>query len=195
MPGAPAPAGAAARCTRPHAQATACRSCWMTSAAISRDLDLLMRGGHAQVGGAGQVRAARARSPREVRHRPSGSLAPGQVRPRRAGLLARLRAFPCPAPASLAGGVRPGWSSSRGRERGIPRVPRRRPLQPLHPRPQLGVGGLKLSDPSASAAFCAASTATSCPRSAISASRAASSGLVVTNHHHPGIPLVIKETR
>jgi hypothetical protein len=35
----------------------------------------------------------------------------------------------------------------------------------------------------------------SCPCSAISASRAASSGLAVTDHHHPYIPTVIKPAR
>jgi hypothetical protein len=35
----------------------------------------------------------------------------------------------------------------------------------------------------------------SCPCSAISASRAASSGLAVTGHHHPGDLPVIKTTR
>ena len=46
-----------------------------------------------------------------------------------------------------------------------------------------------------SAAFRAASSAMSWPCSTISASRAASSALEVTDHHHPGTHLVIKATR
>jgi hypothetical protein len=47
----------------------------------------------------------------------------------------------------------------------------------------------------ASAAFCTDSMAMSWPCSAISVSRAASTGRAVTGHHHLGIPAVIKATR
>jgi hypothetical protein len=60
------------------------------------DLDLLTGGRHAKIDGGGQVRAARARPPREMRHRPVRLLAPGQVRARRARLLARVPPLPLP---------------------------------------------------------------------------------------------------
>ena len=153
-----------------------------------------MGGRHAKVGGGGQVRAARARSPRIARHDPAGALAPGQMRPGRAGLLARFRRFPLPRSGFAGGGVRPGWSSIEGGNEEFPEfrdaARSSRSTRVLNSALAASSSATRL----ASAAFCAASTATSCPGSAISASRAASSGLVVTNHHHPGIPLVIKET-
>jgi hypothetical protein len=85
------------------------------------------------------------------------------------------------------GGVRPGWSSIDG---GSEELPEFRDAA----RSSLASRSSSSATRSASAAFWAASIAMSWPCSAISASRAASSGLAVTDHH-PGIPSVIKATR
>ena len=153
-----------------------------------RDLHLLVRGSHPQVHRAGQVRAAHARPPREMRHRPVGILAPGQVRARRARLLTRIPLAPPPRCGFPAGGVRPGWSSSDGGSEELPE---------FRDAARSSLASRSSSSPTrpASAAFCTASMAMSWPCSAISASRAASSGLAVTDHHHPGRPTVIKPAR
>ena len=160
----------------------------MTVRGQLRDLDLLMGGRHAQVGRGGQVRAARARPLREMRHRPVRVLAPGQVRARRPRLLARVPPLPLAPLRVGGGGVRPGWSSSDGGSEELPE---------FRDAARSSLASRSSSSPTrtASAAFCAASNAMSWPCSAISASRAASSGLAVTDHHHPGTHLVIKATR
>jgi hypothetical protein len=114
VPGVPAPVGAAARCTRPHEQATACRSCWMTVAAISGISTSWCEAATPRSTGAGQVRAVHARPPREMRHRPVGILAPGQVRARRFRPLTRIP----PAPLRLPPRRGPsGLVIQRGRQR------------------------------------------------------------------------------
>jgi hypothetical protein len=72
-----------------------------------RDLDLLMGGSHPQARRGGQVCAVRPRPPREMRRRPAGIPAPGQMRARRARLLAGIRRVPLPR-FEKGGGVRPG---------------------------------------------------------------------------------------
>ena len=87
-----------------------------------------------------------------------------------------------------AGGVRPGWSSSDGGSEELPE---------FRDAARSSLASRSSGSPArpASAAFCAASMAMSWPCSAISASRATSSGLAVTDHHHPGIPFAIKPAR
>ena len=152
-----------------------------------RDLHLLMGGRHAKIGSGGQVRAARACPLREMRHRPVRLLAPGQVRARRPRLLAGVPPLPFPR-SGRADGVRPGWSSSDGGSEELPE---------FRDAARSSLASRSSSSPirTSSAAFRAASNAMSWPCSAISASRAASSGLEVTDHHHPGTHLVIKATR
>jgi hypothetical protein len=151
------------------------------------NLDLLMRGGHPEIGRTGQVRAARARPPREMRDRAIGILASGQVRARRPRLLAGVPPVPLTP-------LRPGRRGTAGlviqrrRQRGTARVPRRRPLQPAS-------RSSSSATRSSSTAFSATSSAMSWPCSAISASRAASSGLALTGHRHPGTSSVIKPAR
>ena len=88
---------------------------------LQRDLHDLVRGDHAQVSRGGQVRATLAGPLRKVRHRVAGHLAPGQVRSRRARLLARLA--PALAPLRLRRRRRAaGQVISRRRHRGIPAV-------------------------------------------------------------------------
>jgi hypothetical protein len=153
-----------------------------------RDLDLFMGGGCPQVGG-GQVRAARARPPaREMRHRPIRVLAPGQVRALPPGCLPGFRFPRLPRCGFPSGGVRPGWSSIDGGSEDLPEF---RDAG----RSSLARRFSSSATRSASAAFWAASITMSWPCSAISASRAASSGLAVTGHHLPAIPSVIKTTR
>lgn len=88
----------------------------------------------------------------------------------------------CSAADLPGGGVRPGWSSTDGRERGgsdgVPEF--------------CYAVRLGLTRRFCSSATCPASAtcwtdciAIGCPRSAISASRAAFSGLAATDHHHP----------
>ena len=155
-----------------------------------RDAGLLMRGGHPQVRRAGQIRTARARRPRVMRHDPVRGLAPGQVRPRGARLLARI---PLPPPRCRfgfpRGGVRPGWSSSDGGSEEFPEF-----LDATRSA-SAAFAVSSSATPTARAAFCAASIAMNCCCSAISPSRAASSGLALTGHHHPDIHPVIKTTR
>ena len=99
-----------------------------------RDLHLLVRGRHPQVHRAGQVRAAHARPPREMRHRPVGILAPGQVRARRARLLTRIPPAPLRLPARRGPS---GLVIQRRRQRGIAGIPRCGTLQPRQPLLQL----------------------------------------------------------
>jgi hypothetical protein len=160
-----------------------------------RDLHLLMRGCHPKIGGGGQVRAAPGRPPRIVRHDPAGALAPGQMPPGRARLPARVPSFPLPRFAFAGGGARPGWSSIDGGNEEFPEFrDAARSSRSTRARSSASAASSSATR-EASAVFCAASIATSCPCSAISASRAASSGLAVTNHHHLDIPPVIKEPR
>jgi hypothetical protein len=113
---------------------------------------------HPQIIRAGQVRAALTRTGREMRHRVVGVIVPGQVRARRAGLLARL-ALPGAARLLPAGGVRPGWSSLLG---AIEEFPEFREISRS-----------RRASLSFSAAFSAASDATS-PRSSATSARSCS---------------------
>ena len=148
MPGAPAPAGRGGPVHPPARAGHRVQVMLDDRRGHLRDLHLLVRGSHPQVRRAGQVRAARARPPREMRHRPVGILAPGQVRARRARLLTRVRA--CPAAASPGGGVRPGWSSSDGGSEELPE---------FRDAARSSLASRSSSSPTraASAAFCAAS--------------------------------------
>jgi hypothetical protein len=93
------------------------------------------------------------------------------------------------------GGVRPGWSSSDGGSEEFPEFrDAARSSRSTHPASPAFAASTSATR-AASTAFCAASSVMSCPCSAISASRAASSGLAVTDHHHPVIPPVIKPAR
>jgi hypothetical protein len=121
------------------------------------------------------------------RHRPAGTRTPGQVRTRRARLLTRIPLTP-PSPLRRPGRrARPGRSSSDGGSEELPE---------FRDAARSSLASRSSSSPTrpASAAFCTASMVMSWPCSAISASRAASSGLAVTDHHHLGRPTAIKTT-
>jgi len=110
-----------------------------------RGIDDLVRGSHPEIGGTGEVPAACARALREQQYRRVRVLAPGQVCAGRAGLLAL---GPFPAPAGLARRCRlAGQVISRWGHRGVPRVPRHRPLQARQPVLHLGDLGLKRGVP------------------------------------------------
>ena len=114
--------------------------------AHQRDLDLLMRAGHAEVLTAAQAGAASAPAPRQHRDTLVRIIVPGQMRPRRSGLLARIA---CPVRRLAPGPGRPlaaRLAVHRRRERGVPAVTRQQPLQPLHPRLQRTDRGLLLAD-------------------------------------------------
>ena len=99
----------------------------------------------------------------------------------------RVRPFPLPR-LPRPGGVRPGWSSSEGGSEELAEF-RDVARSSRATRPASSAFAASTSATrAASAAFCAASRPMSWPCSAISASRAASSGLAVTDHHHPVIP-------
>ena len=153
-----------------------------------RDVDQLVRGRHAQVRRAGQVRAARARPLREMRHRLVRVLAPGQVRARRAGLLARLAPFPFPRFGLAGGGVRPGRSSADG---GIEEFPLFRDTS----RSSRSTLAARSATCPASRAFSAASISITRACTVITASRAASSGIEGTDHHDQDNLVVIKPAR
>jgi hypothetical protein len=99
---------------------------------FQRDVHDLVAGGHAQVSRCGQVRAARARPDREVRHRVIGAPGPGKIRPRSPWLLA----WPAPPPALAALRLHRRRRAarqviSRRRHRGVAAVT-------AQPMPQLG---------------------------------------------------------
>ena len=143
-----------------------------------------------KVHGISEVRAARARAQLEMRHDPVRVRYSLQARcdPGAPRLLARLVPFPCLAPASRAAASGRGRSSSDG---GSEEFPEFRDAA----RSSRASRSSRSATRAARCAFCCASIPMSWPCSAISASRAASSGLAVTDHHHPGIPSVIKRTR
>ena len=117
----------------------------------------------------------------------TGSVLQARYEPGAPGCLPGFR-LPPPCCGSPAGGVRPGWSSSDGGSEELPE---------FRDAARSSLASRSSSSPTrpASAAFCAASMAMSWPCSAISASRETSSGLAVTDHHHPGSAFVIKPAR
>ena len=110
MPGA-APAacgGMSATCARPQEHPTSCRSIRHgLRPDLLRQVTDLMGEHHTQVSGILQVCAARAVPFREQVLDPVRVIVPGQVRARRAGLLAGLP-LPAPRPGFCFGGVFPG---------------------------------------------------------------------------------------
>jgi len=124
---------------------------------------------------------------------PGGTVRPGSVlqtryEPGAPGCSPEFRLPRLPRCDVPAGGARPGRSSSDGGSEELPE---------FRDAARSSLASRSSSSPTrpASAAFCTASMAMSWPCSAISASRAASSGLAVTDHHHLGRPTVIKTTR
>jgi hypothetical protein len=152
-----------------------------------RDLDLLMGRRHPQISRAGQVRAAFTRPGREMRHRVIGFLAPGQMRPRRPWLLAGLRS-PRPRGCPRRGGVRPGRSSADG---GIDELP----LFGEAGRSSRSTLAARSATCPANRVFSAASAAITRACTAITASRAASTGIPGTGHHDQDTHEAIKPTR
>ena len=113
---------------------------WAPRASIGLPRTSVRNGGSARVlrGSLGHSACCRpsahARPPREMRHRPVGILAPGQVRARRARLLTRIP----PAPLRPPGRRGPsGLVIQRRRQRGIAGIPRCGTLQPRQPLLQL----------------------------------------------------------
>lgn len=98
-----------------------------------------------------------------------------------------LPGFRLPRCGLPSGGVRPGRSSIDG---GSEELPEFRDAA----RSSLASRSSSSATRVVSAAFCAASIAMSCPCSAISASRAPSSGLTITDRHHPVTSSVINAT-
>ena len=111
-----------------------------------RDLLLLIRPGHPQVSGIGQVTAARARAPGMVILGPVRDL-PRHRRPRAARLLPPLL-LPPPAPqraAASAAASGPAGHPTR-RHRGVPAVPRPRARRRLQLLPKAGDHRLQRGD-------------------------------------------------
>jgi hypothetical protein len=164
--------------------------------ADQRDIDDLVGRGHPEIGGSGQVPPAPARALREQRHGALRALAPGQVRARRSGLLSRPFLSRPPGCCRCGGGeVLPGRSSAEGGIEEFPefRETARSSLASRSASSAFAASGCATR--SASAALCTASTPITCPCSAISPSRAASSGMAGTVRHHPGGTPAIKATR
>jgi len=140
--------------------------------------------------------ASRAAIPRAVRNTRASpghadarvALAEARYEPGARGCLPGFRFPRLPGYGFPGGGIRPGWSSSDG---GSEELPEFRAAA----RSSLASRSSSSATRAASTAFCAASIAMSWPCSAISASRAASSGLAVTDNHRPCIPSVIGATR
>jgi hypothetical protein len=142
---------------------------------------------HPEIGRVSEIPAAAARPRREQRHRVLRALAPGQVRARRARLLSLP---PLPAPRDLrgSGAVLPRRSSADG---GIEEFPEFRDTARSRRASRSSISLTRAS----SAEFRSASITTSCACTAISPSRAASSGIAGTDRNHPDSTAPRKTTR
>jgi hypothetical protein len=151
-----------------------------------RDLDLLMRSHHPQVGRAVQGGAALTHPRRECGTVSSGCSLQARCGPRAPGCLPCLR-FPPPG-CLRGGGVWPGRSSADG---GIEELPL---LREESRSSRSALAARSVTCP-ASRALPAASTSITRACTAITASRAASSGIRGTGHHDHDILAVIKPAR
>ena len=186
MPGAPASGGAGARCTRPQAQATSYRSCWITSAG-SAGMSITWWEA------ATPSPAAAARSAPHS-HRPAGKCGTD-----RSGCCDQARCEPG-APAACRACARPLASASGLAACG----PAGRQLMAPSRSSRCCGPAWRCSCPtsSASATRSAFSSAIACPCSAISSSRAAqeaqpgaAGGRTATISHHHRRPSVVNTTR